>query len=628
MKKIRQFFSSLSFLNDMSFKTRCTLLLVFTILLIGISFITATRILIEFEKPDIGVSKTLNRLSMASLQEIGRLTRVSGNTEAVESENAEKSGAEEHEGGIGISAAVDKTNRKILARMEAIAESAGRQNPVIDSDLAAKALTGIIESNLNAIGTSIPDSLGQLNSVVEKLEKQNEAIDSLLVRLAEKLETNGAGNEKAVKFFSNAFNELKKENERRAALHEELKEEYGLRAKAFAEEFKMAQEKSMMAVENEIQNTIVAKELKTDDQTNQTAISECKKEVDKALNELRANLDQILEQAGDEAGIEIKRQFAEGMVASESIIRKFIDGFSGKIFYTGLLIIAICAAVCLTVGFFIIGTLSNPVNQVIKGLSISAVQLNNASEQLLESSNTLADGAIRQAGSVEQTNAALDEMASMCRKNAEMTRSAEELMKENIEKSGHSLKALVDITKNMAQVEAESGQMSEIIETIDGIAFQTNLLALNAAVEAARAGEAGAGFSVVAREVRNLAMRATEAANNTQALLKRTVDRISQCAAAIKDVNQDFESIIESATIMGEKTYSITVASRDQSNGIEQINLAGTEIENVTQQAAASAEEFAAASGELSAQAEKMDNFVVDLSAIFGRNSASVQSSE
>jgi len=194
-----------------------------------------------------------------------------------------------------------------------------------------------------------------------------------------------------------------------------------------------------------------------------------------------------------------------------------------------------------------------------------------------------------------------------------MTRGTQALMNQNIENSGQSLKAIVDITIKINQIVADSDKMGEIIKTIDQIAFQTNLLALNAAVEAARAGEAGAGFAVVADEVRNLATKSTEAARTTQSLLDETISRISQVSDSISTMNKNFEGIVESATVIGEKTDSITSASLEIAKGLEQIATATTEIDKITQQIASNSEESAAASEELSAQAEEMGAVVAEL---------------
>jgi methyl-accepting chemotaxis protein len=258
-------------------------------------------------------------------------------------------------------------------------------------------------------------------------------------------------------------------------------------------------------------------------------------------------------------------------------------------------------------------SIARPIDRTVAGLREGADQVTSAANQVSSASQTLAQSATEQAASVEETSATLEEMASMSRKTSEMTMGAEEMMSQNIEKSAQSLKAIVALTRNMTKIEADSDQMGQIIKTIDEIAFQTNLLALNAAVEAARAGEAGAGFAVVAEEVRNLAIRATEAAKSTQEMLDTTVKRVSESARSIKAINTDFEGIIETATVMGEKTAAITHASRELTTGIEQINKAATEIDTTTQQMAAGAEESASVSEEMSAQAEEMKAFVRDL---------------
>jgi methyl-accepting chemotaxis protein len=166
--------------------------------------------------------------------------------------------------------------------------------------------------------------------------------------------------------------------------------------------------------------------------------------------------------------------------------------------------------------------------------------------------------------------------------------------------------AITEITKT-------SEETSKIIKTIDEIAFQTNLLALNAAVEAARAGEAGAGFAVVADEVRNLALRAAEAAKNTSSLIENTIKAVRNGNELTRMTQEAFQENIAISSKISHLIDEIATASQEQSHGISQVNIAVSEMDKVTQQSAANAEESASASEELNAQAEQMKTYVDNL---------------
>jgi methyl-accepting chemotaxis protein len=293
-------------------------------------------------------------------------------------------------------------------------------------------------------------------------------------------------------------------------------------------------------------------------------------------------------------------------------VKKEIATTLGIILTTTLLI----ALIGLGLSWFMGRSIAGPIVRITDGLDTGAEQVSSASTQLSGVSQELAEGSSQQAASIEETTASLKEVGVKSQETAALTTDADRLMNENIQKSGKALKAIMDLTEKMAQIESDSGKITRIIKTIDEIAFQTNLLALNAAVEAARAGEAGAGFAVVADEVRSLAIRATTAAHDTQELLDGIINQVVASGDAIKSVNVDFESIIESATLMGEKTDAITHAAKELSNGIVQIANSIGQIEQVTQRNAANAEESAAASEEMNAHAMEMKRFVGILSAI------------
>jgi len=257
--------------------------------------------------------------------------------------------------------------------------------------------------------------------------------------------------------------------------------------------------------------------------------------------------------------------------------------------------------------------IANPIHRIIEGLRDIADQVSSASGQLSDVSQRLSDGASFQASSIEETSSSLEEMSSVTRQNAESAGEANDLMKQAIAVLAEANDAMNELIRSMEAISEASSETGKIIKTIDEIAFQTNLLALNAAVEAARAGAAGAGFAVVADEVRNLAMRAAEAAKNTESLIQGTVKRVDEGSELVVKTNGAFGKLAAAASKVDGLVAEIAAATREQAEGIEQVNRAATEMDNVVQQNAASAEESASASEEMSKQAEQMKNTVGDL---------------
>jgi methyl-accepting chemotaxis protein len=289
-----------------------------------------------------------------------------------------------------------------------------------------------------------------------------------------------------------------------------------------------------------------------------------------------------------------------------------------RLILLGGLIVSLIFAVALA--WIIYRSIMKPLKKVIHGLSEGAETLSSAASQVASASQALAQGASEQASGLEETSSSIEEMASMTRQNAENAHQANVLMEETARVVEEANQSMQRLTGSMREISAASEETANIIKTIDEIAFQTNLLALNAAVEAARAGEAGAGFAVVSDEVRNLALRAAEAAKNTAGLIEGTVKKIKDGAEMVSKTNEAFSKVTQGTQKIGELVSEITTASQEQARGIEQINRAISEMDRTVQTTASSAEQSASASQEIHAQAGLMKDFVAELVALVGSN--------
>ncbi|NOX25448.1 MAG: hypothetical protein GXP59_04930 [Deltaproteobacteria bacterium] len=268
------------------------------------------------------------------------------------------------------------------------------------------------------------------------------------------------------------------------------------------------------------------------------------------------------------------------------------------IWFAGLalgLIIILCLAIYFCLRYLVI----RPITTIGNKLTATTVRVSDASGELSGSSQSLADDASSQAASVEEISASIEEISSMTRRNSDNAGQCDILMKAVSEVVITANESIRNQAESMDEISKASTETSKIIKTIDEIAFQTNLLALNAAVEAARAGEAGAGFAVVAEEVRNLAMRSAEAAKNTTQLIEDTAAKINEGRRLAVESNEKFSAVTEKIAQAGGLVSEISTASEEQNTGLHQVNTAISEIDQVTQRSAANAEETASAATEL-----------------------------
>ena len=270
------------------------------------------------------------------------------------------------------------------------------------------------------------------------------------------------------------------------------------------------------------------------------------------------------------------------------------------------------------ISFAIILSTTGLLKSLAKQLNAGANEVASAAHQVSSASQTLAEGSSEQAASIEETSTSLEALSSVTKRNAENANKANELAKQSRASADKGVADMEAMSTAMAAIKASSDDISKIIKTIDEIAFQTNILALNAAVEAARAGEAGMGFAVVADEVRNLAQRSAQAAKETAAKIDGAIGRTKQGVELTGKVASALNDIVTKAREMDELATEVAGAAREQSQGIVQINAAVGQMDRVTQNNAASAEESAAAAEELKAQAETMKHSLAELVKVVG----------
>ncbi len=301
----------------------------------------------------------------------------------------------------------------------------------------------------------------------------------------------------------------------------------------------------------------------------------------------------------------------ESRMAEETFSASNASARSRRDLFMWLVVGALLISLIVTI--LVSRSITVPLEKVITGLAEGSEQVATASHQISSSSKRLAKGSSDQATAIEQTSSSLEMISSMTGETAANAKQAKDLVKQGdkiIETANDSMDQL---TSSMDEISKASQETFTILKTIDEIAFQTNLLALNAAVEAARAGEAGSGFAVVAQEVRNLAKRSAEAAQNTSELIEGTVLKINNGSELVSKTNHAFSMVAENSTKVGAIVDDIALTSNEQNNGIEKVNNAAMEMDNVIRENSENAKGSASASEEMDRQACRMRDFVQDL---------------
>lgn len=255
-------------------------------------------------------------------------------------------------------------------------------------------------------------------------------------------------------------------------------------------------------------------------------------------------------------------------------------------------------------------TMNDNLHRIVSEVRQGTDTIATASGQIATGNLDLSSRTEQQAGALEETASAMEELTSTVKQNADNARQANVLAANASEVAVQGGSVVGEVVQTMGEINNASRKIVDIITVIDGIAFQTNILALNAAVEAARAGEQGRGFAVVASEVRTLAQRSAAAAKEIKGLIDTSVERVENGSRLVEQAGATMTEVVASVKRVTDVVAEITAASGEQSDGIEQINQAIVQMDEVTQQNAALVEEAAAAAQSLQEQSSRLSETV------------------
>jgi methyl-accepting chemotaxis protein len=285
-----------------------------------------------------------------------------------------------------------------------------------------------------------------------------------------------------------------------------------------------------------------------------------------------------------------------------------------------ILVIGLSIAAAIGSWLLVVQPLTRTITRLVNTLTASSKELLQASQHIASASAELSEGAIRQTARVESSTECMTEVAAMTKSNAHNAQSASSLITESNTLVTQGQDAMTRLGSVVNRIKTSSDETAKIVRTIDEIAFQTNLLALNAAVEAARAGDAGKGFAVVAEEVRNLALRASDAARTTGEMIEESLGNVEEGVTNSEETTTMLGQITDSVSKAQTLVSEIADGSQEQTIGIDRVNEAVIDIDNISQENARNAEDSASASDELRGQATAMQDVVGELMVLVGAN--------